>query len=139
MRLRDPVVLRLVKISLVQSALLFLLFVGFVLMLYWVIFAKLTLELVLLLDLVFGWTSICSSAEPDLWGPYCSELSHKKENLSFIYIVAQFTIVPIGLLFITVICVEILFEYGDRSSILYNWWRHIVFKTLNLQKIEWGG
>ena len=138
MRLRDPVVLRLVKISLIQSALLFLLFFDLFL-LYWVIFVKLTLELVLLLNLVFGWTSICSGAEPDQWGPYCSELSHKKENLSFIYIVAQFTIVPIGLLFITVICAEILLEYGDRSSIFYNWWRHIVFKTLNLQKIEWGG
>ena len=138
MRLRDPVVLRLVKISLIQLALLFLLFFDLFL-LFWVVFVKLTLELVLLLDLIFGWTSICSGAEPEQWGPYCSELSHKKENLSFIYVVAQFTIVPIGLLFITVICVEILFEYEDRSSIFYNWWRHIVFKTLNLQKIEWGG
>ena len=138
MRLRDPVVLRLVKISLIQSALLFLLFFDLFL-LYWVIFAKLTLELVLLLDLIFGWTSICSGVEPKQWGPYCLELSYKKENLSFIHVVAQFTIVPIGLLFITVICVEILFEYEDRSPIFYNWWQHIVFKTLNLQKIEWGG
>ena len=136
MRLREPVVLELVKTSLIQSALLFLLFLDLFL-LYWVIFVKLTLELVLLIDLISGWLGICSNAEPDQWGPYCLELSVKKENLSLIYVIAQFMIVPLGLFLIIIICVEIILEYQDRSSIFYNWWWHIVYKTLPLQKIEW--
>lgn len=138
MRLREPVVLGLVKTSLIQSVLLFLLFLDLFL-LYWLIFVKLVFEFILLIDLLFSWTNICSDAELGQWGPYCLELNEKKRNFSSIYVITQFTIVPIGLNLIIIVCAEILFEYSDRSSIFYNWWRHIVYKTPTLEKIEWGG
>ena len=138
MRLREPIVLGLAKTSLIQSVSLFLLFFDLFL-LYWVILVKLIYDLVLLLDLQFGWMNICSQVEPEQWGSYCSELSKVRRSFSLTYVIAQFTLVPIGLNFIIILCVEILFEYSERSTIFYNWWRHIVHKTLPLEKIEWGG
>ena len=135
MRLREPVVLRLVRISLIQSTLLFFLFLD-LFFLYWMIFVRLTLELVLLIDLISGWVGICSHVESDRWGPYCTDLNVRKGNLSLSYIVAQFTIVPAGLLFITAICAEILLEYGDRSSMFYNWWRHKFSRCYHCKRLN---
>ena len=137
MRIRDPLVLRIVGKSILQTSLAVILFLDFFI-LYSIILVSLLWRLIRIIDTIYHWRNICQTTPIEEWGVYCMKLNKRVEKLSLPFIITHFVIIFLILFFISVVCSELLFEIEDRSRMFLNWWRQRIHYSLSLRHTKQG-
>ena len=137
MRIRDPLVLRVVGKSILQTSLAVILFLDFFI-LHSIILVGLLWRFIQIIDTIYHWRNICQTTPIEEWGVYCVKLNKRVEKLSLPFTITHFAIILLILFFISVVCSELLFEIEDRSRMFLNWWRHRVHHSLSLRHTKQG-
>ena len=137
MRIRDPLVLRVVGMSILQTSLAVILFLDFFI-LHSIILVSLLWRFVRIIDTIYRWRNICQTTPIEEWGVYCVKLNKRVEKLSLPFAITHFVIIFLILFFISVICSELLFEIEDRSRMFLNWWRQCIHYSLSLRHTKQG-
>ena len=133
MRIRNPLVFRVVGKSILQTSLVVILFLDFFI-LHSIILVSLLWRFVRIIDTIYRWRNICQTTPIEEWEVYCVKLNKRVEKLSLPFAITHFVIIFLILFFISVVCSELLFEIEDRSRMFLNWWRQrihyfLVFET----------
>ena len=137
MRIRDPLVLRVVGKSILQTSLAVILFLDFFI-LHSIILVSLLWRFIRIIDTIYHWRNICQTTPIEEWGVYCVKLNKRVEKLSLPFTITHFAIILLILFFISVVCSELLFEIEDRSRMFLNWWRQRIHYSLSLRHTKQG-
>ena len=137
MRIRDPLVLRVVGKSILQTSLAVILFLDFFI-LHSIILVSLLWRFIRIIDTIYHWRNICQTTPIEEWGVYCVKLNKRVEKLSLPFTIMHFVIILLILFFISVVCSELLFEIEDRSRMFLNWWRQRIHYSLSLRHTKQG-
>ena len=123
MRIRNPLVFRVVGKSTLQTSLAAILFLEFF-VLHLIILAGLLQMFIQIIDIDYQWKNVCQAISTEEWRKYCLKLNERVGKFSLPFAVTQSIIISLVLFFISFICSELLFEIEDRSRMFLNWWRH---------------
>ena len=137
MRIRDPLVLRVVGKSILQKSLAVILFLDFFI-LHLIILVSLLWRLIRIIDTIYHWRNICQTTPKEEWGVYCVKLNKRVEKLFLPFTITHYVIIFLTLFFISVVCSELLFEIEDRSGMFLNWWRQCIHYSLSLRHTKQG-
>ena len=137
MRIRDPLVLRVVGKSILQTSLAVIFFLDFFI-LHSIILVSLLWRFIRIIDTIYHWRNICQTTLIEEWGVYCVKLNKTVEKLSLPFTIMHFAIILLILFFISVVCSELLFEIEDRSQMFLNWWRQHIHYSLSLRHTKQG-
>ena len=137
MRIRNPLVFRVVGKSILQTSLAVILFLDFFI-LHSIILVSLLWRFVRTIDTIYCWRNICQTTPIEEWGVYCVTLNKSVEKLSLPFTITHFVIIFLILFFISVVCSELLFEIEDRSQMFLNWWRQHIHYSLSLRHTKQG-
>ena len=125
MRNLRPEVLKAVGKSILQTLLVLALFLDFFL-LYTKIVGSSLETLLQYIGTDFDWRAICQDASPSEWGQFCKDLYQKRAEFSPALAIACSLVILTVLIYILVLCSELLFELEERSQLFLNWWRNTV-------------
>ena len=137
MRIRNPLVLRVVGKSILQTSLAVILFLDFFI-LHSIILVSLLWRFIRIIDTIYRWRNICQTTPIEEWRVYCVTLNKRVEKLSLPFTLTHFVIIFLILFFISVVCSELLFEIEDRSRMFLNWWRQRIHYSLSLRHTKQG-
>ena len=137
MRIRDPLVLRVVGKSILQTSLAVILFLEFF-VLHMIILAGLLRTFIRIIDIEYQWKNFCQAISTKEWRKYCYILNERVGKFPLSFAVIQFVIISLILFFISFVCSELLFEIEDRSQIVLNWWRQLIHYSLSLRHTKQG-
>ena len=137
MRIRNPLVLRVVGKSILQTSLAVILFLDFFI-LHSIILVSLLWRFIQIIDTIYHWRKICQTTPIEEWGEYCVTLNKRVEKLSLPFTITHFVIIFLILFFISVVCSKLLFEIEDRSRTFLNWWRQRIHYSLSLRHTKQG-
>ena len=130
MRNLSPEVLKAVGKSILQTLLVLVLFLDFFLL--YTKFVGSSLEALLQhIGTEFDWKTICQDARPSEWGQFCKDLDQRRAEFSPVSAIACSLVILTVLIYILVLCSELLFELEERSQLFLNWWRNTV--TVSIQ------
>ena len=125
MRDLRPEVLKAVRKSILQTVLVLALFLNFFL-LYTKVVGNSLEALLQYIGTEFDWRAICQDASPSEWGQFCKDLHQKRAEFSPILAITCSLVILTVLIYILVLCSELLFELEERSQLFLNWWRNTV-------------
>ena len=137
MRIRDPLVLRVVRKSILQTSLAVILFLEFF-VLHMIILAGLLRTFIRIIDIEYQWKNFCQVILMKEWRKHCYILNERVGKFPLPFAVIQFIIVSLILFFISFVCSELLFEIEDRSRMFLNWWRQRIHYSLSLRHTKQG-
>ena len=137
MRIRDPLVLRVVGKSILLTSLAVILFLDFFI-LHSIILVSLLWRFIQIIDTIYHWRNICQTTPIEEWGVYCVKLNKRVEKLSLPFTITHFVIIFLILFFISVVCSELLFEIEDRSRMFLNWLGQHIHYSLSLRHTKQG-
>ena len=137
MRIRNPLVFRVVGKSILQTSLAAILFLEFF-VLHLIILAGLLWTFIQIIDIEYQWRNVCQAISTEEWRKYCLKLNERVGKSSLPFAVTQSIIISLVLFFISFVCSELLFEIEDRSRMSLNWWRHHVHYSLSLRHTKQG-
>ena len=137
MRIRDPLVLRIVGESILQTSLAVILFLEFF-VLHMIIMAGLLQTFIRIVDIEYKWKNFCQAILMKEWRKHCYILNERVGKFPFPFAVIQFVIISLILFFISFVCSELLFEIEDRSQMFLNWWRRRIYCSLSLRHTKQG-
>ena len=137
MRIRDPLVLRVVGKSILQTSLVVILFLEFF-ALHMIILAGLLRTFIRIVDIEYQWKNFCQAISTKEWRKHCYILNERVRRFPLPFAVIQFVIISLILFFISFVCSELLFEIEDRSRMFLNWWRQRIHYSLSLRHTKQG-
>ena len=137
MRIRNPLVFRIVGKSILQTSLAVILFLEFF-VLHMIILAGLLRMFVRIVDIEYQWKNLCQAISMKEWRKHCYILNERVGKFPLPFAVIQFVIISLILFFISFVCSELLFEIEDRSRMFLNWWRQRIHYSLSLRHIKQG-
>ena len=137
MRIRNPLVCRVVGKSILQTSLAVILFLDFFI-LHSIILVSLLWRFVRIIDTIYHWRNICQTTPIEELEVYCVTLNKRVEKLSLPFTITHFVIIFLILFFISVVCSKLLFEIEDRSQMFLNWWRQRIHYSLSLRHTKQG-
>ena len=137
MRIRDPLVLRVVGKSILQTNIVVILFLEFF-VLHMIILAGLLQTFIRIIDIEYQWKNLCQTISTKEWRKHCYILNERVGKFPLPFAVIQFVIISLILFFIFFVCSELLFKIEDRSQMFLNWWRHRVHHSLSLRHTKQG-
>ena len=114
MRIRDPLVLRVVGKSILQTSLAVILFLEFF-VLHMIILAGLFRTFIRIIDIEYQWKNFCQAILMKEWRKHCHILNERVGKFPLSFAVIQFVVIFLILFFISFVCSELLFEIEDRS------------------------
>ena len=129
MRNSSPEVLKAVGKSILQTLLVLVLFLDFFL-LYTKIVGSSLKALLQYIGTEFDWRAICQDASSSEWGQFCKDLCQKRAEFSPALAIACSLVILTVLIYILVLCSELLFELEERSQLFLNWWRNTVIVSI---------
>ena len=137
MRIRNPLVFRVVGKSILQTSIAAILFLEFF-VLHLIILAGLLRMFIQIIDIEYQWKNLCQAVSMKEWRKHCYKLNERGGKFPLPFAIIQFVIIPLILFFISFVCSELLFEIEDRSRMFLNWWRHRVHHSLSLRHTKQG-
>ena len=137
MRIRNPLVFRVVGKSILQTSLAVILFLNFFI-LHSIILVGLLWRFIRIIDTTHQWRNVCQEIPPEKWEEYCVKLNKRVEKLSPPFTITHFVIIFLVLFFISIVFSELLFGIEDRSRMFLNWWRHCVYYSLSFRHTKQG-
>ena len=137
MRIRDPLVLRVVRKSILQTSLAVILFLEFF-VLHMIILAGLLWTFIRIVDIEYQWKNLCQAVSTKEWRKHCYILNERVGKFPLPFAIIQFVIISLILFFISFVCSELLFEIEDRSQMFLNWWRQRIHYSLSLRHTKQG-
>ena len=137
MRVRDPLVLRVVGKSILQTSLAVILFFKFF-VLHMIILARLFQMFIRIIDIEYQWKNFCQAILMKEWRKHCFILNDRVGKFPLSFAVIQFVVIFLILFFISFVCSKLLFEIEDRSQMFLNWWRQRVHCSLSLRHTKQG-
>ena len=137
MRIRNPLVLRVVGKSILQTSLAAILFLEFF-VLHLIILTGLLQTFIHIIDIEYQWRNICQAISTKEWRKHCYKLNERVGKFPLPSAITQFIIISLILFFISFVCSELLFEIEDRSRMFLNWWRNRVHYSLSLRHTKQG-
>ena len=137
MRIRDPLVLRVVGKSILQTSIVVILFLEFF-VLHMIILAGLLWTFIQIIDIEYQWRNLCQAISMKEWRKHCYILNERVGKFPLPFAVIQFVIISLILFFISFVCSELLFEIEDRSQMFLNWWRQCIHYSLSLRHTRQG-
>ena len=137
MRIRDPLVLRVVGKSILQTSLVVILFLEFF-VLHMIILAGLLRMFIRIIDIEYQWKNLCQVISMKEWRKHCYILNERVGKFPLPFAIIQFVIISLILFFISFVCSELLFEIEDRSQMFLNWWRQLIHYSLSLRHTKQG-
>ena len=137
MRIRNPLVLRVVGKSILQTSIAAILFLEFF-VLHLIILARLLQTFIQIIDIEYQWKNLCQAVSMKEWRKHCYKLNERVGKFPLPFAIIQFLIISLILFFISFVCSELLFEIEDRSQMFLNWWRHCVHHSLSLRHTKQG-
>ena len=122
MQSRDPIILKGVKRSIIESLLVFALLLCIVAIIVGAQtqFAK---TLYRFIDIETKWQLHCVTVEPEDWGQYCHWLESRIKQYSVTFIVKSFLSVLFTAIILSNVCAELLLEIHERSLRFQEWYR----------------
>ena len=137
MRIRDPLVLRVVGKSILQTSLVVILFLEFF-VLHMIILAGLLRTFIQIIDIENQWKNLCQAYSTKEWRKHCYILNERVGKFPLPFAIIQFVIISLILFFISFVCSELLFKIEDRSRMFLNWWRQRIHYSLSLRHTKQG-
>ena len=137
MRIRDPLVLRIVGESILQTSLAVILFLEFF-VLHMIILAGLLRTFIRIIDIEYQWNNFCQAILTKEWRKHSYILKERVGKFPLPFAIIQFVIISLILFFISFVCSELLFEIEDRSRMFLNWWRQRIHCSLSLRHTKQG-
>ena len=137
MRIRNPLVFRVVGKSILQTSIAAILFLEFF-VLHMISLAGLLWTFIRIIDIEYQWKNLCQAISMKEWRKHCYILNERVGKFPLPFAVIQFVIISLILFFISFICSELLFEIEDRSRMFLDWWRHRVHHSLSLRHTKQG-
>ena len=137
MRIRNPLVFRVVGKSILQTSIVVILFLEFF-VLHMIILAGLLRTFIRIIDIEYQWKNLCQAISMKEWRKHCYILNERVGKFPLPFAVIQFVIISLILFFISFICSELLFKIEDRSRMFLNWWRHRIHHSLSLRHTKQG-
>ena len=137
MRIRNPLVFRVVGKSILQTSIAAILFLEFF-VLHLIILAGLLWTFIQIIDIEYQWKNLCQVVSMKEWRKHCYKLNERVGKFSLPFAVNQFVIISLILFFISFVCSELLFEIEDRSQMFLNWWRQRIHYSLSLKHTKQG-
>ena len=137
MRIRNPLVFRVVGKSILQTSLAAILFLEFF-VLHLIILAGLLRTFIGIIDIEYKWRNVCQAISMKEWRKCCFKLNERVGKFPVPFAVTQFIIISLILFFLSLVCSELLFEIEDRSWMFLNWWRCCVHYSLSLRHTKQG-
>ena len=137
MRIRDPLVLRIVGKSILQTSLAVILFLEFF-VLHMIILAGLLQTFIQIIHIEYQWKNLCQAISMKEWRKHCYVLNERVGKFPLPFAVIQFVIISLILFFISFVCSELLFKIEDRSRMFLNWWRQRIHCSLSLRHTKQG-
>ena len=137
MRIRNPLVFRVVGKSILQTSIVVILFLEFF-VLHMIILAGLLRTFIRIIDIEYQWKNLCQAISMKEWRKHCYILNERVGKFPLPFAVIQFIIISLILFFISFVCSELLFEIEDRSRMFLNWWRQRIHYSLSLRHTKQG-
>ena len=137
MRIRNPLVLRVVGKSTLQTSLAAILFLEFF-VLHLIILAGLLWTFIRIIDIEYQWRNVCQTISMKEWRKHCFKLNERVGRFPLPFAVIQFIIISLILFFISFVCSELLFKIEDGSQMFLNWGRHRIHYSLSLRHTKQG-
>ena len=137
MRIRNPLVFRVVGKSILQTSIAAILFLEFF-VLHLIILAGLLRTFIRIIDIEYQWKNLCQAVLMKEWRKHCYKLNERVGKFPFPFPVIQFIVISLILFFISFVCSELLFKIEDRSQMFLNWWRNRVHHSLSLRHTKQG-
>ena len=137
MRIRNPLVFRVVGKSILQTSLAVILFLEFF-VLHMIILAGLLRTFIRIIDIEYQWKNLCQAISMKEWRKHCYILNERVGKFPLPFAIIQFIIICLILFFISFVCSELLFEIEDRSRMFLNWWRQRIHYSLSLRHTKQG-
>ena len=137
MRIRNPLVFRVVGKSILQTSIAAILFLEFF-VLHLIILAGLLWMFIRIIDIEYQWRNVCRTISMKEWRKHCFKLNERVGRFPLPFAIIQFIIISLILFFISFVCSELLFEIEDRSRMFLNWWRNHVHYSLSLRHMKQG-
>ena len=137
MRIRNPLVFRVVGKSILQTSIVVILFLEFF-VLHMIILAGLLRTFIQIIDIEYQWKNLCQAISMKEWRKHCYILNERVGKFSLPFATIQFVIISLTLFFISFVCSELLFEIEDRSQMFLNWWRQCIHYSLSLRHTKQG-
>ena len=137
MRIRNPLVFRVVGKSILQTSVAAILFLEFF-VLHLIILAGLLRTFIRIIDIEYQWKNLCQAVSMKEWRKHCYKLNERVGKFPLPFAVIQFVIISLILFFISFLCSELLFEIEDRSWMFLNWLRHHIYCSLSLRHTKQG-
>ena len=137
MRIRNPLVFRVVGKSILQTSIVVILFLEFF-VLHMIILAGLLRTFIQIIDVEYQWKNLCQAIPTKEWRKHCYILNERVGKFPLPFAVLQFIIISLILFFISFVCSELLFKIEDRSQMFLNWWRQSIHYSLSLRHTKQG-
>ena len=137
MRIRNPLVFRVVGKSILQTSLAVILFLEFF-VLHMIILAGLLQTFIRIVDIEYQWKSLCQAISTKEWRKHCNILNERVGKFPLPFAIIQFVVISLILFFISFVCSELLFEIEDRSQMFLNLWRQCIHYSLSLRHTKQG-
>ena len=137
MRIRNPLVFKVVGKSILQTSIVVILFLEFF-VLHMIILAGLLQTFIQIIDIEYQWKNLCQAISMKEWRKHCYKLNERVGKFPLPFAVIQFVIISLILFFISFVCSELLFEIEDRSRMFLNWWRQRIHYSLSLRHTKQG-
>ena len=132
MRIRNPLVFRVVGKSILQTSIAAILFLEFF-VLHTIILAGLLRTFIRIIDIEYQWRNVCRTISMKEWRKHCFKLNERVGRFPLPFTIIQFIIISLILFSISFVCSELLFEIEDRSQMFLNCWRCRVHYSLSLR------
>ena len=137
MRIRNPLVFRVVGKSILQTSIIVILFLEFF-VLHMIILAGLLRTFIRIIGIEYQWRNLCQAISTKEWRKRCYILNERVGKFPLPFAVIQFIIISLILFFISFVCSELLFKIEDRSRMFLNWWRQRIHYSLSLRHTKQG-
>ena len=121
MRSHDPIILREVRRSVLESLLVFALFLC-ILKISAGAQSKFARDLYNFLDIESKWRIHCAEADPKDWGQYCHWLKLRIKPDPVIFAIRHFVAAIVSASLLSCVCAELLLEIHARSFRFQEWY-----------------
>ena len=121
MRSRDPIILKEVKKSVLETLLVFafLLCIAKINIGVYSEFAKDTYRFI---DIEAKWQLHCANDDPKDWGPYCHRLKFRINPYPVVFMVKSIVAVLVTATLLSCVCAELILEIQARSLRFQEWY-----------------
>ena len=139
MRNRHPVILRVVRRSLILSGTIVVIFFIFFLI-YLQIFVYIVILAIRTIEKEVAWKRFCKKTKPSIRGEFCKNLHKERVEFSLLGAIIHNLILFAAFALIFHICTQLVLDLEKKSLIFRNWWRNsIVIIPPLLEQAAIGG